>query len=133
MLPATGRLLQVAAPPFAHRSSTSPIARATIGNAITLALPAIVQRNLERWGSLDDQELGSLGGRLREAIGEKRALIEKAAVVHRGGEALVEVRLRYPMDDDERDIEGVLELAAEAWLREHLAAAMGDGGETVSS
>ena len=105
----------------------------TIGNALTLALPAIVQRNLERWGSLDDQELGSLGGRLQEAIGEKRALIEKAAVVHRGGESLVEVRLRYPMDDDERDIEAVLELAAEAWLREHLAAAMGGGSETVSS
>jgi hypothetical protein len=106
--------------------------KSTIGNTIALALPAMVQKNLEGWGLLDEQELGFLRDRLQEAVGEKRALIEKSVVVHRDGKAQVEVSLRYPMDEDERDIEGVLELAAEAWLREHLASVVASGGDSVS-
>jgi hypothetical protein len=103
----------------------------TIGNVIDLALPPAVWRTLEGWESLDDAEREALRRRLQEAVGENRAFIEEATVLRRDDEARVEVKLRYPLDESDRDIEGVLAPAAEAWFRQRIASVVGRGGHVM--
>jgi hypothetical protein len=101
----------------------------TIGNILGVPLPPSVQRSLQGWPALSDRV--SLRQWLQDVIGPKRAFIEEAKGVQNQEGALVEVKLRLPVDESDRDIENILAPAAESWLRQQVAG-LGGGDRSAS-
>ena len=81
---------------------------------------------------MSDEDRASLRCWLQEAVGAKRAFIEGAKLAGDEAPALLEVQLRVPADESDRDIEEILAPAADAWLRQHLAGLGGGGATSVS-
>jgi hypothetical protein len=59
------------------------------------------------------------------------ANVEDAMVVQNDDSALVEVNLRLPIDDSNRDVATILAPAAESWLRQRVAG-LGGGDRSAS-
>ena len=99
----------------------------TIGNIIALVPSLFAQRALKAWPPATDDEPTTLQQWLQDAVGEKRAYVEKSKIVSRtGDETIVQVTLRCPIDESDLDLEGVLHPAAEAWIRQHVAGFVAD-------
>jgi len=93
----------------------------TIGNLVSLAVSPFVKRAFESLPALDEDNQVALRSSLQVAVGEDRAFIEEASFVARDTDAVIVVKLRYPIDDSADDLESMLTPAAEAWLRQHIA------------
>jgi hypothetical protein len=62
---------------------------------------------------LSEEDRAFLRRWLQEAVGAKRAFIEEAKLAGTGDATLLEVRLRVPADESDRDIEEILAPAAD--------------------
>ena len=139
-----GLALRLVVESFNDRKHTSPFreetfgfpgaridGKLTMGNVLSLPLSPFVQRSLRGWPALSEEDRASLRQWLQAAVGAKRAFLEEAKLAGEGDATVLEVKLRVPADESDRDIEEILAPAADAWLRQHLAG-LGGGATSAS-
>jgi hypothetical protein len=89
----------------------------TIGNMLHVRLPKALGAGLARWRS-SKERLDDLRDQLQAAVGEDVAYVEEVELRKLGDEPRVLVRVRYPMETEDRAILALLEPAVESWARE---------------